>query len=156
MLTDWISQDPTETLRELNLIPVPWGPQLLHWCGGGAENFLCSGSLAISSQRKLRIFQGAAKRGRRKEFDHFFRFRDSFGHFWSLFLRILSLFSSLFCQTPFAGLPLRQGASWGLKKSRDLLGSGKNRRRSLRELHDFGALRATPPSCIFNNWPFFT
>ena len=32
-------------------------------------------------------------------------------------------------------------ASWGLKKSRDCLGSGKNRRRSRRESRDFGALR---------------
>ena len=29
--------------------------------------------------------------------------------FWSIFLMLLSLFSSLFCQTPFAGLLLRQG-----------------------------------------------
>ena len=36
----------------------------------------------------------------------FFRLWDSFGHFfWRL---ILSLFPSLFCQTPFAGLLLRQ------------------------------------------------
>ena len=35
--------------------------------------------------------------------------------FWSLFLMLLSLFSSLFCQTPFAGLLLRQGDKWGFK-----------------------------------------
>ena len=33
--------------------------------------------------------QGAAKGGRQKEFDHFFRFRDSFGYFWSLFVTFL-------------------------------------------------------------------
>ena len=43
--------------------------------------------------------QGAAKGGRQKEFDHFSV------SFWSLFLMHLSLFS----QTPFAGLLLRQG-----------------------------------------------
>ena len=41
---------------------------------------------------------------------------------------------------------LRRGnrASWGLKKSRDFLGSGQNRRRSRRESRDFGALRTEP------------
>ena len=41
----------------------------------------------------------------------FFRFRDAFGHFSVTFLTLLSLFSSLFCQTPFVGLLLRQGES---------------------------------------------
>ena len=35
-------------------------------------------------------------------------------------------------------------ASWGLEKSRDFWGSGKNRRRSRRESRDFGALRYGP------------
>ena len=54
--------------------------------------------------------QGAAKGGRQKEFDYFFRYRDSFGHFWSLFLMLLSLLSSRFCQTPNAELLLRRGS----------------------------------------------
>ena len=42
----------------------------------------------------------------------------------------------------FASDFLRRGnrASWGLKKSRDFSGSGKNRRRNCRESRDFGAL----------------
>ena len=41
--------------------------------------------------------QGAAKGVRQKEFDHFFRFRDAFGHFSVIFfLMLLSLFSSPF------------------------------------------------------------
>ena len=39
----------------------------------------------------------------------FFVFRTLSVTFRSLFLTLLSLFSSLFCQTPFAGLLLRQG-----------------------------------------------
>ena len=39
----------------------------------------------------------------------FFVFRTLSVTFWSLFLMLLSLLSSLFCQTPFAGLLLRQG-----------------------------------------------
>ena len=50
--------------------------------------------------------QGAATGGRQKEFDHFVSILVTF---WSPFLTLLSLFSSLFCQTPFAGLLLRQG-----------------------------------------------
>ena len=43
----------------------------------------------------------------------------------------------------FASDFLRRGnsASWGLEKSRDFWGSGKNRRRNRRESRDFGALR---------------
>ena len=46
-------------------------------------------------------------------------------------------------ESRFASDFLRRGnrASWGLKKSRDFSGSGKNRRRSRRESRDFGALR---------------
>ena len=40
---------------------------------------------------------------------HFFVFGMLSVTFRSLFLMLLSLFSSLFCQTPFAGLLLRQG-----------------------------------------------
>ena len=43
--------------------------------------------------------QGAAKGVRQKEFDHFASF---LGLFRSLFLTLLSVFSSLFCRTPFA------------------------------------------------------
>ena len=39
----------------------------------------------------------------------FFRFGDSFGHFLVTFSDASVTFSSLFCQTPFAGLLLRQG-----------------------------------------------
>ena len=41
----------------------------------------------------------------------FFRFRDAFGHFSVTFSDASVTFSSLFCQTPFAGLLLRQGDS---------------------------------------------
>ena len=54
--------------------------------------------------------QGAAKGVRQKEFDHFFVVFGTLSvTFRLLFLMLLSLFSSLFCQTPFAGLLLRQG-----------------------------------------------
>ena len=45
-------------------------------------------------------------------------------------------------ESRFASDFLRRGnrASWGRKKSRDLLGSGENRRRNRRESRDFGAL----------------
>ena len=45
---------------------------------------------------------GCHKGGRQEEFDHFCYFR-------SLFLMLLSLYLSLFYQTPFAGLLLQQG-----------------------------------------------
>ena len=45
------------------------------------------------------------------EFNHFFRFRDSFGYFLSLFLMLLSPLFVIFCQTPFAGLLLREGGN---------------------------------------------
>ena len=50
----------------------------------------------------LTYVQGAPKGVRQKEFDHIFSVLVSFR---SLFLTLLSLF----CQTPFAGLLLRQG-----------------------------------------------
>ena len=57
----------------------------------------------------FRVNQGAATGGWQKEFDHlFFVFGILSLTFWSLFLMLLSLFSSLFCQTPFAGLLWRQ------------------------------------------------
>ena len=47
----------------------------------------------------------------------------------------------------FASDFLRRGnrACWGLKKSRDFFGSGKNRRRNRRESRDFGALSSSCP-----------
>ena len=73
-------------------------------CGSlGKEAF--SRSLGISREKRSccnENIQGAAKGGRQKEFDHFFRFLVTF---WSLF-------SSLFCHTPFAGLLLRQGETF--------------------------------------------
>ena len=40
--------------------------------------------------------------------------------FWSLFLMLLSLYSSLFCQTPFAGLLLGQGEGFLTKAGKSL------------------------------------
>ena len=50
--------------------------------------------------------KGSAAKGVRSLF---FVFGTLSVTFRSLFLTLLSLFSSLFCQTPFAGLLLRQG-----------------------------------------------
>ena len=59
---------------------------------------------------RKRHLQGAAKGVRQKEFDHFFFVFGTLSvTFRSLFLTLLSLFSSLFCRTPFAGLLLWQG-----------------------------------------------
>ena len=52
--------------------------------------------------------QGAAKGVRQKEFDHFFLV------FGTLSVTFWSLLSSLFCQTPFAGLLLQQGEIWAV------------------------------------------
>ena len=60
----------------------------------------------VSKKLPTYCFQGGAKGGRQKKFDHFFSFSVTF---WSLFLSLLSLFSSTVCQTPFAGLLLRHG-----------------------------------------------
>ena len=69
---------------------------------------------------------GPAERGYRREFrseDHFYPFSSQKkSRFVSDFLR------------------RRNRASWGLEKSRDFWGSGKNRHRSRRESRDFGAL----------------
>ena len=45
----------------------------------------------------------ATKGGRQKEFDHFFRFRDSFGHFFSdaSVTSFVTFLPNSFCQTPF-------------------------------------------------------
>ena len=76
------------------------------------------------------------RRGYRREF----RSED---HFYPFFSQKKSRFASGF---------LRRGnlASWGLKKSLDYWGSGRNRRRSRRESRDFGALRSGP-GCVHNN-----
>ena len=68
------------------------------------------------------------RRGYRREF-------RSESHFYPFYSQKKSRFASDF---------LRRGnrAPWGLKKSRDFLGSGKNRRRSRRESRDFGALKS--------------
>ena len=50
-------------------------------------------SLCAASAGCAKRWSECRKRSRQQEFDHFFRFRDSFGHFWSLFLMLLSLFS---------------------------------------------------------------
>ena len=67
----------------------------------GAAPLGCVNSSPTRFPKIFRKSQGAAKIGRQKEFDHFFPFLVTF---WSLSLTLLSLFSSLFCQTPFAGL----------------------------------------------------
>ena len=66
---------------------------------------------SVAQKKCCRIMcQGAAKGGRQKEFDHFFFVFGTLSvTFWSLILTLLSLFLSLFCQIPFAGLLLRQG-----------------------------------------------
>ena len=51
--------------------------------------------------------QGAAKGVRQKEFDHFFRFRDAFGHFSVTFSDasvtfFVTFLPNSFCRTPFA------------------------------------------------------
>ena len=68
-----------------------------------------------------------SRRGYRREF----RSEDRFSPFSS---QKKSRFASDF-------LHRENRASWGLKKSRDFPGGGKNRRRSRRESRDFGALR---------------
>ena len=80
----------------------------------------------IAHRRSLAIF--FRRRGYRKEF-------RSENHFYPFSSQKKSRLASDF---------LRRGncASWGLEKSRDCLGSGKNRRRSRRESRDFGALRS--------------
>ena len=71
------------------------------------------------------------RRGYRREF-------RSESHFYPFYSQKKSRFASDF---------LRRGnrAPWGLKKSRDFLGSGKNRSRSRRESRDFGALTSGLP-----------
>ena len=102
------------------------------------DRLLCWGQLP-SSQKQLQAnknikipgflyflfveFQGAAKGVPQKEFDHyFFVFGMLSVTFRSLFLMLLSLFSSLFCQTPFAGLLLRQGENFESESERKSLG----------------------------------
>ena len=67
----------------------------------------------------MNFVQGAAEGGQQKEFDHFFRFRNSFGHPLVTFSDASVTFSSLFCQTPFAGLLLQQGDSYSLHSMRN-------------------------------------
>ena len=83
------------------MTPTPWKPFGLHnyvpmiylW------NEVWKGT---SGCRKRRSAKGVRSL--------FFVFGTLSVTFWSLFLMLLSLSSSLFCQTPFAGLLLRQGA----------------------------------------------
>ena len=52
--------------------------------------------------------QGAAKGDRQKEFDHFsFVFGTLLVTFWSLFLKLLALFSSRFLPNSFCRTPLK-------------------------------------------------
>ena len=77
------------------------------------------GSLAIFFAEEIAHLSGCRKRSAAKGVRSlFFVFGTLSVTFRSLFLTLLSLFSSLFCQTPFAGLLLRQGESWGLKTQR--------------------------------------
>ena len=55
----------------------------------------------------MESFQGAAKGGRQKECDHFFCFRDSFGHFLVTFsdasvTLFVTFLPNSFCRTAFA------------------------------------------------------
>ena len=64
-------------------------------------------TLPIPEEEAIKFIQGAAKGGRQKEFDHFFRFRDSFGHFLVTFSDasvafFVTFLPNSFCRTPFA------------------------------------------------------
>ena len=85
-----------------------------------------SQSLAISALTEPNRQESHAKRirvpqkevGKRSSITFFFAFETLLVTFWSLFLMFLSLFSSLFCQTPFPGLLLRHdegGRGFGLR-----------------------------------------
>ena len=75
-------------------------------------------------------FAGCRKRGSAKGVRSlFFVFGTLSVTFWSLFLMLLSLFSSLFCQTSFAGLLLRQGEFYDAPKRRCLTSYVKRRRQ---------------------------
>ena len=80
---------------------------LLMWCNDYV--MISGGFLGYSRCRKRRSAKGVRS---------LFSFLVTF---WSLFLKLLWLFSSLYCQTPFAGLLLRQGEILWSKKiaSRD-------------------------------------
>ena len=91
------------------MFPCVWGEEkvmTIYDAGPLAAGPLC-GLLNFSGCRK----RSAAKKGVRSLF---FVFGTLSVTFRSLFLTLLSLFSSLFCQTPFAGLLLRQGEFWVL------------------------------------------
>ena len=79
-----------------------WGPSE-HTSAGDSKVFVLS-EHSESGCRKRKSAKGVRSL--------FFVFGTLSVAFWSLFLMLLSLFSSLFCQTPFAGLLLRQGEAW--------------------------------------------
>ena len=74
---------------------------------GRFPDFVLSRGFAKGLGRQSGCRKRRSAKGLRSLF--FFRFGTLFVTFWSLFLMLLSLFSSLFCRTPFAGLLLRQG-----------------------------------------------
>ena len=93
-------------------------------------------TLIVSWVHQNRASPFASDFRRRGGYRREFRSED---HFYPFHSQKKSRFASGF---------LRRGnrASWGLKKSRDFLGSGQNRRRSRRESRDFSALR----SCLIH------
>ena len=76
--------------------------------------------------RDRQRFSGCRKRSAAKGVRSlFFVFGTLSVTFRSLFLTLLSLFSSLFCQTPFAGLLLRRGEIFCRKEKSHFCGEGQ-------------------------------
>ena len=87
-----------------------------------------------------------AKGGRQKESDHFFSFLVTF---WSLYLRLLSLFFlSLFCQTPFARNPFaarhRNSPATSNRKTFRAHATRGQSRKSLPHSRQEGGLKSRP------------
>ena len=79
---------------------------LVTWANCPFSTYVLEGSPDLSLLLVIRVPQKEVGQGSSITF---FVFGTVSVTFWSLFLMLLSLFSSLFCQTPFAGLLLRQG-----------------------------------------------
>ena len=68
---------------------------------------VCVSNSKSMALRNFHVFRVLQKGGRQKEFDHFFRFRDAFGHFLLTFSDASGTFfvtflPDSFCRTPFA------------------------------------------------------
>ena len=70
----------------------------------------------------------------------FFRFRDAFGHFSVTFSDAFVTFSSLFCQTPFAGLPFAADPPFDSTSQRKTKGQQLKGQKRLGTLSHFLAL----------------